>query len=1835
MFLIFIPAILTAQKPANNPQSQQLLNKSNKSQFFIENKGQWPKLVKFLARLGGLNCWITDSGVVYDYFRIDHNYSPDSLMRMPRFEKDEFEQTHTSCKGHVVRMDYNGINLNAEKQGIDKREAYYNYFIGNDSTKWASFVGLFGEVIVKDAYPGIDIRYYFDSGQIRYDYLVKPGADISQINFRLTGADALAVSESGELVIKTSLGEVKHGKLYAYQQYGNEKKEVSCRFERNENGDFGVIASDYEKGLALVVDPLVWSTYLGGTDYDIAVSLCLDRYRNVILTGKSGSSNFPTTSGAYSNTLNGVDIFTTKLNSTASSLIFSTFIGETYGGGSNPLSSFIVIDTSGNSYITGTASSNNFPTTNGAFDQTYNGGGSDAFITKLNSTGSALIYSTYIGGSGLEFSFCISIDEFDNAYITGSTSSSNFPTTSSAYNQTYNGGTYDVFVTKLNASGTALDYSTYIGGSSADEGFGLTLDLNHNVYITGRTSSINFPTTNGAYDQTWNGGSYDAFITKLNSTGTALVFSTYIGGNLWDEGERIIFDSLKNIFIIGSTNSANFPTTPGAFKQSFTANQTGTDIIISKFDSSATTLIASTFLGGNNQDVSFSVALDVNDNLCITGLTGSSDFPLTHNAIKRNVSVNGDAFISKLSSNLSTLIYSSYLGGSGFNEGFAIVCDSDNKIYVVGQTSSSDYPTTSGVYDQNFNGNIDAFVTKLDLFSQAYNLDFPIISCSKMRISWEKGDGKKRVVFIKEGNSGYPSPVNNNAYTANTVFGNGSQIGSSGWYCIYNDTGTTVTITGLNLITNYRIMVLEDTGTTANDKYVTDSTLNNPLNHFSGSYPVASFIINDSIQCQKGNKFVFTNTSYVFYGFLVSLWRFGDGDSSTKDQTVHSYSSANTFNVKLVVSSDPNCSDTLSKKIQINPSPIASFSVNDSIQCMKWNKFVFTNNSSISSGSFSSRWQFGDSTGSVIKNPVHSYSSYDTFLVKLLVTSDSGCADSVIKKAYVDASPKSKFIIYDSSQCLERNNFGFINTSSIVSGSISFLWNFGDGNSSTVTNPSYSYSVADTYAVLLISTSDKNCIDSFTGHTYILVHPEPLAAFSINDSSQCLKRNDFVCLNNSTIKSGTFSQQWQFGDGFDTVSYHTSHSYKTVDSFMIKLLIISDWGCKDSILKKVIVHPEQTTSFNLSDSNVCVGEAISLTNTSSNNTGALSYLWYFGDGDTSHAIDPQHSYKTDGTFTILLFTINKFGCIDSANHKVNVFPLPTAGFTIDKDIQCLRDNSFKLISSSLPAGSLTYLWDFGDGTNASLKDTSHIYSKADSFYIKLITTTLQGCKDSMRKQVFVKPDQTTAYNLSDTSVCIGELIQFNNSSSYNYGTLTFNWDFGDGNNSGTQNPQYSYSIDSTFKVKLVSTNNFGCKDSIFHKVYVNPFPKTDFAINDTAQCLSGNSFTFTDKSSIKSGNIIQNYFDFGDGTISTLSSVSHGYVTYDTFLVKLVAKSNQGCADSITKTVYVRPMPKAGFSINTKTQNLAGNNFIFTSTSIIPSGNLKYNWYFGDGDTSNAANPTHSYTAAGSYKVKMIATSDFGCADTFSDSVFVLSYPVHVYFTVQNACAGEQVLFKNTSTVNPPDSFLNFLWDFGDGSTIIKKEPKHIYTLAGKYITSLTVLTAFGSKDTLTDTLEIFAEPMVNITAAPDTIVIPGIPVTLTASGFYDQLLWFDNSTAGSVLVTTEGKYWVMASYTNGCKSYDTIILTKGEVREPEIVNVITPNGDGINDKLVIKNIDLIKPCKLSIYNRWGDELFSTSDYQNNWDGTYKGKKLPEGTYYYVLVAKGGTLYKGAVNILK
>jgi hypothetical protein len=388
---------------------------------------------------------------------------------------------------------------------------------------------------------------------------------------------------------------------------------------------------------------LVYGTYVGGNGRDRAFGLAVDTAGNAYVTGDTESANFPTTPGAFDTTYNGAgdyygDAFAVKLNASGSALVYGTYLG-----GTNDDSALgIAADGAGDAYVIGFTKGMDFPTTPGAFDTTWDGG-VDAFVVKLNPSGSALTYGTYLGGSGDEYGTAIAVDGAGNAYVTGVTYSPDFPATPGAFDTTYT-GIEDAFVAKLNASGSSLLYASYLGGSIATYGYAIAVDGSGNAFVTGTTSSPDFPATPGAFDTTFNGGPRDAFVVKLGASGSSVTYGTYLGGSDGDFGYAIAVDGVGNTYVTGVTYSVDFPTTADAFDTTFNGNQ---DAFVAKLNPVGSALVYGTYLGGSNDDYGFGVAVDQSGNTYVTGASFSTDFPTTPGALKRRNRGASDGIVAK------------------------------------------------------------------------------------------------------------------------------------------------------------------------------------------------------------------------------------------------------------------------------------------------------------------------------------------------------------------------------------------------------------------------------------------------------------------------------------------------------------------------------------------------------------------------------------------------------------------------------------------------------------------------------------------------------------------------------------------------------------------------------------------------------------------------------------------------------------------------------------------------------------------------------------------------------------------------------------------------------------------------------------------------------------------------------------------------------------------------------------------------------------------------------------------------------------------------------------
>jgi Beta-propeller repeat/Abnormal spindle-like microcephaly-assoc'd, ASPM-SPD-2-Hydin len=648
-----VPAI---SAPQADPKAQaRVLDQYGKLPLSFEaNQGQADARVKFLSRTGGYSLFLTaDEAVLTLRGKKTKQSSPQGLAadrlaadRLRPVSGYRFSDTASSAKldaplgagqrpstssadpevvatGGVLRMKLRNANPAAKVTGEDELAGTSNYFIGNDPAKWRTKVPTYAKVKYEGIYPGIDLVYYGHQRELEYDFVLQPGASPQSIRLGIVGANQLRL-EHGDLVLTGAGGDVHLRSPHIYQEANGVRQEVRGGYVMKSKSEVGFEVAAYDRRRALVIDPvLAYSTYLG----------------------------------------DGVD-----------------------GGGLGVSGPGIAVDSAGNAYVTGTTYSTDFPTVNPL--QPTNHGELDAFVTKINADGTALVYSTYLGGSGGDHGTGIAVDSAGNAYVTGSTDSTDFPTANAFQATPPLSGFRDAFVTKINANGTALVYSTYLGGSSDNGGVDIAVDSTGHAYLTGFTSSPDFPTKN-AIQAAYGGGEVDAFVTKINALGSALVYSTYLGGSLREWSSGIAVDSGGRAYVTGFTESTDFPTKnalqPTNHGGPGINGEGAGDAFVAKINAAGSALVYSTYLGGNDDDQGFGIAVDSTGNAYVTGETFSTDFP-TMNAIQPTCArcpLVSEAFVTKISATGSALLYSTYLGNGG-GMGLGIAVDASGNAYVTG-----------------------------------------------------------------------------------------------------------------------------------------------------------------------------------------------------------------------------------------------------------------------------------------------------------------------------------------------------------------------------------------------------------------------------------------------------------------------------------------------------------------------------------------------------------------------------------------------------------------------------------------------------------------------------------------------------------------------------------------------------------------------------------------------------------------------------------------------------------------------------------------------------------------------------------------------------------------------------------------------------------------------------------------------------------------------------------------------------------------------------------------------------------------------------------------------
>ncbi len=699
----------------------ELLNSPNIQPCFVENQGQWPSNVLFFSRSPNLNVWITKQGIVFDKFKT--NIASNDLDAL-KIEKDDTSKI-ISRHGHVICLEPAAGHRNITVVPMLETESRYNFFYGSNSSQWVANAPSYKKVKINNFSQGIDIVLQYEENNLRYDFILQPNSSIENLAFRFAGASSINLSRNGDsITLGTALGNISTGRIQAYQYIDGKQKSISCSFTNKyldyERNTFGFAVSDYDHSLPLIIDPLVYSTFVGGGGAEDIVGIAKDKRGNIVIAGYTESNAFPTTVGVYDTTYNGGrDGFVAKYDPQLGSLLFSTYLG----GGADDQINAMALDDADNIYVAGETMSPSFPLVNSWKYEL--GGKTDAFAAKMSPDGSKLIYSTFFGGKEIDRALCISVDGNGKAVVGGETNSNNFPIVFGGFQSTYQ-GQYDGFMTCFKSNGMNVDFSTYFGGVGDDRISAVKYTISSSyIYFAGDCSAplskgVNAPDGyfGNAFDKTFNGG-VDIFAGNFNASGIVSdatnQFITYLGSNQNERATAIELSSDNSLIIVGETQggqgNAKFPVTSSSYSA-----KGNYDAFISKFNYNGRLLVGSILIGGANDDSAVAVVRNAASNsFYIIGSTLSSNFPITSGEripIQTKIGGKSDMFFAEVNDSLSTLTYSTYLGNKDNDFGRGIVAASNGDCYIGGTTSSESMPIFPESQLKTLQGTSDGYLGK-------------------------------------------------------------------------------------------------------------------------------------------------------------------------------------------------------------------------------------------------------------------------------------------------------------------------------------------------------------------------------------------------------------------------------------------------------------------------------------------------------------------------------------------------------------------------------------------------------------------------------------------------------------------------------------------------------------------------------------------------------------------------------------------------------------------------------------------------------------------------------------------------------------------------------------------------------------------------------------------------------------------------------------------------------------------------------------------------------------------------------------------------------------------
>ncbi len=1000
--------------------------------------------------------------------------------------------------------------------------------------------------------------------------------------------------------------------------------------------------------------------------------------------------------------------------------------------------------------------------------------------------------------------------------------------------------------------------------------------------------------------------------------------------------------------------------------------------------------------------------------------------------------------------------------------------------------------------------------------------------------------------------------------------------------------------------------------------------------------PKAQFTIDDSLECFRNHEIVAINKSTLAQGAVQSRTWTTDGKNYLNIDTLNqAYTSANDYTIQLTIESDQGCFDSLTKAVTIYPMPKAQFTTDTTSLCERGNVFAIDYQGSISSGSISKLWSFGDGVFSTTADDTtKSYSTFGSYPVRLELVSGFDCRDTTEQILTVHAQPKAQFTIDDSLECFRNHEIVAINKSTLAQGAVqSRTWTTDGKNYLNIDTLNQAYTSANDYTIQLTIESDQGCFDSLT--KAVTIYPMPKAQFTTDTTSLCERGNVFAIDYQGSISSGSISKLWSFGDGvFSTTADDTTKSYSTFGSYPVRLELVSGFDCRDTTEQILTVHAQPKAQFTIDDSLECFrNHEIVAINKSTLAQGAVQSRTWTTDGKNYLNIDTlNQAYTSANDYTIQLTIESDQGCFDSLTKAVTIYPMPKAQFTTDTTSLCERGNVFAIdYQGSISSGSISKLWSFGDGVfSTTADDTTKSYSTFGSYPVRLELVSGFDCRDTTEQILTVHAQPKAQFTIDDSLECFRnhEIVAINKSTLAQGAVQSRTWTTDGKNYLNIDTLNQAYTSANDYTIQLTIESDQGCFDSLTKAVTIYPMPKAQFTTDTTSLCERGNVFAIDYQGSISSGSISK-LWSFGDGVFSTTADdTTKSYSTFGSYPVRLELVSGFDCRDTTEQILTVHAQPKAQFTIDDSLECFRNHEIVAINKSTLAQGAVQSRTWTTDGknylniDTLNQA-----YTSANDYTIQLTIESDQGCFDSLTKAVTIYPMP-KAQFTTDDVCLGKLTSFENLS--NFAFGTMSSYWSFGDGNTSNEESPFHKYSSTDSFDVTLVVST----EQDCTDTIEY-----------KKIAVIHQVP-----SAAFDykkikswkketQFLFSDSSIGADFLrwkidgfSESNEDYFQFIFQDSGSKEVTLIATNEFSCSDttsktisvfPDLIyyipNAITPNGDGLNDVFNVVGLGYADMYNLKIHNRWGELLFESNKISEGWDGRFMGEIVQSGVYIYIV----------------